>query len=268
MTVYGGQGDPARTMALLWRNQSPTATPDLSAAASASARTRRAPGPRQGLTVDTIVEAAIALADADGMDKLSMRAVGERLGTSAMALYTYVPSKRELVDLMYDHAHAGLPHSYDLTAGREAAVHAWTGDLWARYLAHPWLLQVSFARPVLGPHEQAVLEALLGILHGTEVTAGDLRPAVSALFHLVRGAAQTAAESRAAATATGTPDEQWWTERSAQLATVVPDFTARFPHSAALSATPPDGAPTTYDPVAHTRHTLDAAVTLLLTGLR
>ncbi|BCJ73550.1 TetR family transcriptional regulator [Catellatospora sp. IY07-71] len=261
MTVYGGQGDPARTMALLWRAHSP-------AAEAAGSKRRTAPGPKQGLTVDAIVEAAIALADADGMEKLSMRAVGERLGTSAMALYTYVPSKRELVDLMYDQAHAGLPHSYDLAAGRDAAVHAWTGDLWTRYLTHPWLLQVSFARPVLGPHEQSVLESLLGILHGTGVSAPAVRPTVSALFHLIRGAAQTAAESRAAAAATGTSDEQWWTERSTQLAALVPDFATRFPHSAALStAPPPADTPSTYDPVAHTRHTLDAAVNLLLTAL-
>lgn len=261
MTLYGGQGDPARTMALLWRAHSAEA-----AAQQAPGRRggRSAPGPKQGLTVDAIIEAAIGLADTDGMERLSMRAVGERLGTSAMALYTYVPSKRELVDLMYDHAHAGLPQSYRVDGGIRPAVLAWADDLWDRYLRHPWLLQVSYARPVLGPHEQAVLESLLAVLHAADLPPRKLRPTVSALFHLVRGAAQTAAESRAAAAATGTSDQQWWTERSALLARLAPDFAQRFPHSKALAGT---SATTHYDPVRQNKDALDASLHLLLDGL-
>src|SRR5919198_885317 len=63
MPVFAGQGDPARSMALLWR------TP--------SART--GPGPKPGLSVDAIVAAAIAVADADGLAGLSMRAGGARI---------------------------------------------------------------------------------------------------------------------------------------------------------------------------------------------
>ncbi|GAB4052209.1 TetR/AcrR family transcriptional regulator [Catellatospora paridis] len=259
MTLYGGQGDPARTMALLWRAHSP-ATED----APRQRTGRAAPGPKQGLTVDAIIEAAIAVADADGMDRLSMRAVGDRLGTSAMALYTYVPSKRELVDLMYDHAHAGWPQTYPTGDAPRSAVLAWADDLWDRYLRHPWLLQVSYARPVLGPHEQSVLESLLGILHGADLPPQSLRPGVSALFHLVRGAAQTAAEGRAAAAATGTSDQQWWTERSALLARLAPDFASRFPHSTALGGASSD---MDYDPVRQARRALDGGLRLLLDGL-
>ncbi|WP_155372753.1 TetR/AcrR family transcriptional regulator [Catellatospora vulcania] len=261
MTLYGGQGDPARTLALLWRAHSPEA-----AAEQATGRRtgRTAPGPKQGLTVDAIIEAAIGLADTDGMERLSMRAVGERLGASAMALYTYVPSKRELVDLMYDHAHADLSHAYPRDGGLRPAVLAWADDLWNCYLRHPWLLQVSYARPVLGPHEQAVLESLLAVLHPADLPARRLRPTVSALFHLVRGAAQTAAEGRAAAAATGTSDQQWWTERSALLARLAPDFAQRFPHSTHLAGSSTD---TDYDPVRQARQALDGGLRLLLDGL-
>jgi AcrR family transcriptional regulator len=228
---------------------------------------RTAPGPKQRLTVDAIVDAAIAAADADGMDRLSMRAVGERLGTSAMALYTYVPSKRELVDLMYDQVHADLPTSYDLADGWRPAVLAWADELWSRYLRHPWLLQVSYARPVLGPHEQAMLESLLRILNETGLPASTLRFAVSALLHLTRGAAQTATESRAAAGATGTSDEQWWTERAGRLAALAPDFAQRFPLSTALAATPQADHGTPYDPVLLAKQAHDAGLRLLLDGL-
>ncbi|GHJ44027.1 TetR family transcriptional regulator [Catellatospora sp. TT07R-123] len=258
MTVYGGQGDPARTMALLWRADAPAAA-------------RTAPGPRPGLTVDAIVAAGIALADESGLAGLSMRAVGQRLGTSAMALYTYVPSKRELLDLMYDQAHAGLPTGY-AAAGLREAVLAWAADLWDRCLAHPWLLQVSYARPVLGPHEQAVLEALLGVLDRATLGAAARRTAVSALLHLVRGLAQTAAEAREAARATGDSDEQWWQARAGQIAHVAPDFAARFPHSAALAQTGAQtgdqaGEQAAYDPVEQARQALTGALNLLLDGL-
>jgi uncharacterized membrane protein required for colicin V production len=56
-----------------------------------------------------------------------------------------------------------------------------------------------------------------------------LRRIVGALFHFVRGAAQTIAESRQAATATGVSDEEWWFARSALLEEVAPDFAERFP---------------------------------------
>src|SRR5690349_1369311 len=136
------------------------------------------------------------------MAALSMRAVGERLGRTAMALYTYVPGKAELVDLMYDRALAELPAAYGVSAGWRAALLAWAEDGWAFYLRHPWMLQVSQARPVLGPNEYGVLEALLGVLAVTGLDARGVRRAVAALSSVVRGAAETVAESRQAVRAT------------------------------------------------------------------
>ncbi|MEV4749582.1 TetR/AcrR family transcriptional regulator [Streptosporangium amethystogenes subsp. fukuiense] len=214
MVVFAGQGDARRSMALLWRADSPA---------------QGRPGPKPALSVDEILDAAVAIADGQGMAALSMRAVGERLGRTAMALYTYVPSKSELVDLMYDRVLAELPVSYELGAGWRAAVTSWAGQMWAFYLRHPWVLQVSQARPVLGPNEYVMLETVLRILRETGLTAGALRRLVGVLFHFVRAAAQTVAESRQAPAATGMSDEEWWYARSAVLEEVAPDFAERFP---------------------------------------
>ncbi|HEY1176756.1 MAG TPA: TetR/AcrR family transcriptional regulator, partial [Phytomonospora sp.] len=67
-------------------------------------RERSSRGPKQGLTIEAIVRTAIALADAEGLAALSMRKVAERLGVGTMSLYTYVPGKPELLDLMLDAA--------------------------------------------------------------------------------------------------------------------------------------------------------------------
>jgi AcrR family transcriptional regulator len=219
MPVLAGQGDPARSMALLWR------TPGA----------RTGPGPKPGLSVDAIVAAAIAVADADGLAGLSMRAVAERLGVTAMALYTYVPGKDELVDLMYDGAHAELPVRDDLGEGWRTAVTSWATDLVRCYLRHPWALQVSFARPVLGPNEQAVVEALARILRQAGLPAAVARRVVSLLFYVVRGTAQAVAESRLAAAAGGASEQEWWSGRVAALRQVAPDVAQRFPASAWLA---------------------------------
>ncbi|GAA4198885.1 TetR/AcrR family transcriptional regulator C-terminal domain-containing protein [Streptosporangium oxazolinicum] len=214
MVVFAGQGDARRSMALLWRT-------------TRSKETR--PGPKPGLSVDLIVDTAVAIADEEGMAALSMRAVGERLGRTAMALYTYVPSKSELVDLMYDRALAELSTHHNLEAGWRAAVTSWAGEAWEFYVRHPWVLQVSQARPVLGPNEYVMIEEATRILRETGLGAGVLRHVVGTLFCFVRGAAQTVAESRQAPVVTGVSDEEWWYARSALLAEVAPDFRERFP---------------------------------------
>ncbi|MFG2386840.1 TetR/AcrR family transcriptional regulator C-terminal domain-containing protein [Streptomyces avermitilis] len=223
MVVFAGQGDARRSMALLWRSAD-------------SGGARGVPGPKPGLDVDTIVAAGIAVADEEGMAALSMRAVGAWLGRTAMALYTYVPSKSELVDLMHDRVLAELPTEYDTGAGWRAAIAAWADDTWAFYLRHPWVLQVSQARPVLGPGEYAQLETVVRILGGIGLEPLRIRRVIAVLFQFVRGMARVAAERQQAAPATGVSDEEWWAVRTALLAEVAPDFAERFPALAALES--------------------------------
>ncbi len=254
MVVFAGQGDARRSMALLWRAQ---------------AEEEQRPGPRKGLTVDEVVAAAIAIADEHGMAALSMRAVGERLGRTGMALYTYVPSKSELVDLMYDAVLAEAHRTYDLDAGWRPALTAWARDLWAFYLRHPWVLQVSQARPVLGPNEYVVLDTVFGIMFATGLEPTAMRRVTGALFQFVRGVAQVVAEARDAAAATGTADDEWWYARSALLEELAPDFGVRFPMVAKMAAAGGftlDAETEPYQEQAATE-TFEAGLTMLLDGI-
>ncbi|MEV0270294.1 TetR/AcrR family transcriptional regulator C-terminal domain-containing protein [Hamadaea sp. NPDC050747] len=252
MGVYASQGDPAWSISALWRDRPAP---------------RTQPGPKRALSLAEIVRVATEIADRDGLAGLSMRAVGERLGRTAMSLYTYVPGKNELVDVMYDGAHAELPVAYDLADGWRTAITAWAGDLLEFHLRHPWTVEVSFARPVLGPHEQVVLENLAGLLRATGLPADRVRPLVTALFHLVRGSAQTITEARKAAEITGTPDEQWWSARSARLLEEVPDFARRFPESVWLSTREATGDAQPYSLEATAREAFAGGLDLLLNGL-
>ena len=134
MTEYSGRGDPRRSLELLW--------------GTGQESTR---GPKPGLAVVDIVASAIELADTDGLAALSMRKVAERLGRSVMTLYTYVPGKAELLDLMLDTTLGELPTTYALDHGWRAAVEASARDGWDFYERHPWVLQVSGRGPCWVP---------------------------------------------------------------------------------------------------------------------
>lgn len=200
MTEYLGRGDARRSMALLWGTFEPP--------------TR---GPKQGLSVGAIVTAAIEVADADGIDALSMRKVGERLGKSAMSLYTYVPSKAELIDLMVDTVLDELPTSYPRDDGWRAAAEASARAGWELYERHPWVLQIAGTRASLGPHELASHEAQLAIYLDIGLHAFEVTRVVGAVASYVRGSAKAVADARAAEQATGMSDDEWWTTRSALL---------------------------------------------------
>src|SRR5688572_28760297 len=107
MTEFSGRGDPKRSMAMLW------------GAAAAPSR-----GPKPDLSARAIAAAAVELADAEGLGPLSMRRVADRLGKSAMSLYTYVPGKAELVDLMLDTVYAEVRTDYSLDGGWRQAMEA------------------------------------------------------------------------------------------------------------------------------------------------
>ncbi|TDC09060.1 TetR/AcrR family transcriptional regulator [Nonomuraea longispora] len=252
MVVFAGQGDARRSMALLWRTGEPGEV---------------RPGPKPGLSVDTIVDAAIAVADSEGMAALSMRRVGERLGRTGMALYTYVPSKSELVDLMYDRVLAELPAEHDLGGGWRPAVTSWAEHVLAFYLRHPWVLQVSQARPVLGPNEFAMLDGLVRILRETGLGPRRLRGVVALLSDFVRGAARTVSESRLAPSATGVSDEEWWRARSSLLEEVAPGFAASYPMVTWVESE--DNEPATDEPYLEHRvgETFAVGLAVLLDGI-
>ncbi|MFC9182556.1 TetR/AcrR family transcriptional regulator C-terminal domain-containing protein [Streptomyces globisporus] len=263
MVVFAGQGDPRRSLSLLWRADAPPPT-------------RGGPGPKPRLSVDAIVAAAVALADEEGMGALSMRAVGDRLGRTAMALYTYVPGKSELLDLMYDAVHAELPVRDPDSGDWRGALTAWAGEVLEFYVRHPWVLQVSQARPVLGPHEYAGLDTLVTLLRATGLKAALLRRLVGTLFPFVRGSAQAVADARLATAATGSSDEEWWAARSAALLELVPDFAARFPAVSGLEAegpvepypgAVPEGAEAMPYPEREARETFRVGLGVLLDGI-
>lgn len=222
--------DPRRTMTLLWGEP--------------EAPTR---GPKPGVTAAQVVATAIELADAEGIDAVSMRKIGEKLGRSAMSLYTYVPSKVELHDLMRDAVLGEVAGPLDRAGGWRPAVEAWARTLWAHYERHPWVLHLGPSRPTLGPNETAASEAALHLFDGIGLTGLEMARAMGAVWSYVAGAAKGVFDARAAATTSGVSDDEWWQVRVPLLEELVPDHDQRFPLLARLAGEQafdqPDRAP-------------------------
>lgn len=247
--------DALQTMRLLWRFHT-------------GEKTTTPPGPKPRFDIDHVVTAAIAVADANPSDGVSMRAVAERLGVTAMALYGYVPGKETLVALAYDAIHAEMPDSKRAAEDWRRGVQTWAEDLLDVYAGHPWALRVSYARPVLGPNEQRVLESVISVLRATELDPRLLRRVVGMLFHAVRGTATTIAEAREAEETSELSESEWWRASSDALGAVVPDFADRYPNTMWLLAHPVDAAAPSRGYVEHhALANLRAGLDVLLDGL-
>ena len=191
-----GAGDPARTLELLWRAQQPV-------------RTRR--GPRQGLSVDAVVASAIELADADGLDALTMRRIAERVGISPMSVYTYVPGKAELLDLMLDSVYADMPRPRWRTTSWRRRLTSVARRNRALFTAHPWAASVvSLSRPPLGPGLMAKYEHELSAFDGTGLDDVQMDAALTYLLGFVQASARAAAEVAAVHKESQLNDASWW----------------------------------------------------------
>ncbi|GGW93040.1 TetR/AcrR family transcriptional regulator [Streptomyces noursei] len=121
-------------------------------------------GRRPAFSREAITAAAVALADAEGLDAVTMRAVAARVGAGVMSLYSYAPDKETLLELMVDHVSGELLPPAPLCGDWRADLKAVARHQRALMLRHPWLPAALTARRTLGPHTLAFLEHALAAL--------------------------------------------------------------------------------------------------------
>ncbi len=199
MTEYSGATDPDRILPLLWRHRHVR-----------QATTGRPPR----LSVDQVVAAGIAVADGEDLAAASMARVATRLGVATMTLYTYVPSRAELVELMVDQVLAGrrLPGPDDeRPAPWRDQVRLYADRTIAMYRDHPWLCQVSRVRPPLGPGTLRESEYVLSTLGGLPVRMRNTAAATITMF--VTAAARQEGENAQLRRVSGQSNDAWWHQR-------------------------------------------------------
>lgn len=214
-TNRSSAGDPARTLELLWRQPGH----------AASQR-----GPRQTLTVDRVVEAAIGIADSNGLEAVTMRRVAQALHVAPMSLYTYVPGKAELLDLMLDAVYTRMSRTEPAADQWRARLEAIADDNRALHELHPWVAAVSTGRPPLGPGLMAKYEHELRALDGLGLDDVEMDAALTFLLGFVGTCARGATDARAAQHESTMSDQQWWAANAPLLARVLDP--ARYPTAA------------------------------------
>ncbi|SFB48612.1 transcriptional regulator, TetR family [Amycolatopsis marina] len=198
-------GDPARTLELLWRQPGQ----------GGSAR-----GPKQGRTVDEVVRSAIELADAAGLDAVTIRRVAQALGVSPMSVYTYVPGKAELIDLMLDAVYAEMPRRAHGDAHWRDRVTAIARANRALFDLHPWVAAVSTTRPPLGPGLMAKYEHELLAFEGVGLDDVEMDSALTFVLGFVQSSAKAALDAHASTQDSAMNDEEWWAANQPLLARV------------------------------------------------
>jgi AcrR family transcriptional regulator len=185
-----------------------------SVAAAWGVREQPRKGPKPALTVDRIVEAAIRVADTDGLDAVSMGRVAAEAGTAPMSLYRHVASKDELIDLMVDAAWGTM--SARPTGGGAAEGEGWRAGLarcaWEMRRAaqrHPWIVRVPLHSLPVMPNEVAWFNDVLTCLRGTGLAEARKASVVMLLAGFVRNLATTEADIAAAMRASGQGPQEW-----------------------------------------------------------
>ena len=130
-------------------------------------RERGKRGPRPGLSPDAIVEAAIRVADADGLEAVSMARVAAELGFTTMSLYRHVASKDELLQLMWDASATGAETLVLEGDGWREKLRMWAIIQRDMLSQHPWVTHMPMAAPPLAPNSMHFVEHGMAAFDGT-----------------------------------------------------------------------------------------------------
>ena len=187
-----------------------------SVAAAWGVRERPHKGPSPSLSLGRIVEAAVRVADTEGLDAVSMGRVAAELGTAPMSLYRHVSAKEELLTLMVDAAWGPAPARPEPGEGWRAGARR-----------HPWVVRIPLSGLPIMPNEVAWFENALACLAGTGLSEARKASVIMLLAGYVRNLATTEADIGAAIRASGLAPSQWMAAYPRMLAELADP--ARFP---------------------------------------
>jgi AcrR family transcriptional regulator len=175
------------------------------------------PRRRQGLTARRIVEAGIAVADAEGLDAVSMRRIATELDAGAMSLYRHVAGKTELLQAMVDRVNAESPDLDAVPGDWRTKLTVAAHEEFELSHRHPWVLDVPWTRGPLGPHSMTAFDGALRAMRGTGLSPAERSRSVSAVMRYVRGAAREAVAVSTAEQTSGVTEAQWWAGQVGEL---------------------------------------------------
>jgi len=127
-------------------------------------------GPKRELSIEGIVDTAVAIADEKGLGAVSMSSVAAALGFTTMSLYRYVSAKEDLVLLMQDQA-IGLPSRAPLEAKTwQDGLRLWYRESLEMYAVHPWILDIDITGLPSTPNNLVWMDCGLAVLRETPLS--------------------------------------------------------------------------------------------------
>lgn len=170
---------------------------------------RHGRGPEPTYSREQITAAAIKIADAEGLEAVSMRRIAKEVGAGAMSLYRYLGSKEDLFVLMAD-AVEGEDPPPDTPSGD------WRADLTglarrerAIMHRHPWISAMAATRPTFGPNMLRLGEYSLSCVDGLGLSIDRMLTITTSVLGFVRGFVQVELAEAEASRRTGLTEEQW-----------------------------------------------------------
>lgn len=121
-------------------------------------------GPKPAYSRAQITEAALRIADAEGLEAATMRRIAAEIGAGAMSLYRYVPSRDDLIELMADRLMGEIDVTGMPSGDWRADLTRYALEVRAMWLRHPWIATAHRSLPSFGPHQLRVIEGVMGAL--------------------------------------------------------------------------------------------------------
>jgi AcrR family transcriptional regulator len=159
--------------------------------------------------VDRIVDAAIDVADTEGLDALSMRRLAKELDTGTTSLYRYVTDKDELLELMVDAVNADVEFPDELRSDWRRAFEATARGARLQMLDHPWLAAQIASRPSIGPNTLRMADAVLGVAASMAPDLASAAAIVGTLLRYVHGAVAAELAELEIQRRTGMTEDEW-----------------------------------------------------------
>jgi AcrR family transcriptional regulator len=166
-------------------------------------RDRPHKGPKPGLSLSRIVDAAIKVADTEGLGAVSMSRVATELGAATMSLYRYVAAKDELLALMVDAAMGPPPPAATPERDWRAGMAAWAMTYLEFLRRRPWVVRVPTGTPPITPNSIAWFERGLQALRPTGLAAHEKISTIMLISAFVRAFAALEIDMAEALEATG-----------------------------------------------------------------
>lgn len=161
-------------------------------------RERGKRGPRPGLSADAIVEAAIRVADTEGLEAISMARVAAELGFTTMSLYRHVASKDELLQLMFNASALGAETLVIEGDDWRSRLRSWAVIQRDMLDLHPWITQMPMPAPPLAPNSMHFVERALESMSGTGLADTDKLRVIGLLSSYTLSEARQANDARRA----------------------------------------------------------------------